>query len=224
MGALQIKTTIYEDFVNNIHHDDYDAVALIFMKDFKTLDLQDMQDYLEFYLLVPVIYMYVPMPQLKSNEKEAKELLQSIKYLQTQFNEKLIDQLPTFLSLDNDQNAEQFLCGVRTMEHFYEEKKANEVVDCFKQFDIDGNGYIDKQELAALSLRLGHQLDEDQLQGALEDLDLNKDGTIDFEEFCRWYFTGLKPYNGTKRSILSAGMKTSTIFEALKTESIAKLI
>lgn len=101
-GALKIKTTIYEDFVNEIRHDEYDAVALVFMKDFKKLDLQDMQDYLEFYALVPVIYMYVPMPQKSSNQEEAKELLGSIQYLQTQFNEKLIDQLPTFLSLDNN--------------------------------------------------------------------------------------------------------------------------
>ena len=61
-GALTIKTTVYEDFVNGIKHDDYDAVALLFMKDFKKIDLQDMVDYLEFYVLVPVIYMFVPMP------------------------------------------------------------------------------------------------------------------------------------------------------------------
>ena len=57
---------------------------------------------------------------------------------------KLIDQLPTFLSLDNNQNVEQFLCGMRTMEHFYHLKKDNEVKQCFKRFDLDGNGYIDK--------------------------------------------------------------------------------
>lgn len=41
-GEIIIKTTIYEDFVNNIRHDEYDAVALVFMKDFKKLDLEDM--------------------------------------------------------------------------------------------------------------------------------------------------------------------------------------
>lgn len=40
-----------------------------------------MSDYLEFYALVPVIYMYVPMPFKKTNEKEAKGLLESIDYL-----------------------------------------------------------------------------------------------------------------------------------------------
>ena len=116
------------------------------------------------------------------------------------------------------------MCGVRTMQHFYEVKKEGEVKNCFNKFDLDGNGFIDKQELAALSQRLGHQLNEDELTAALDDLDLNHDGTIDFEEFCRWYFTGLKPYNGAKRSMLQVGMKTSTLFDALKSKDLAYII
>lgn len=50
-----------------------------------------MQDYLEFYMLVPIIYVYVPMPQKQTKRGEMNELLESIKYLQSQFNEKLID-------------------------------------------------------------------------------------------------------------------------------------
>lgn len=144
--------------------------------------------------------------------------------MQSQFNQKLIDQLPTFLSLDKNENVEQFLCGVRTMEHFYQLKKENEVRKCFERFDLDGNGYIDKQELAGLSLQLGHKLDEQQLNDALKDLDLNHDGTVDFDEFCRWYFTGMKPYTGAKRSMLQVGMKTTSVFEALKKESISNII
>lgn len=110
------------------------------------------------------------------------------------------------------------------MMHFYEEKKENEVKECFKKFDLDGNGYIDREELAALSLRLGHSLKENELNDALKDLDLNNDGTIDFEEFCRWYFTGLKPYNGDTRSMLKVGMKTTTVFEALQSKELADII
>lgn len=42
------------------------------------------------------------------------------------------------------------------MKHFYDLKKHNEVKRCFERFDLDHNGYIDRQELAALSMKLGH--------------------------------------------------------------------
>ena len=38
-GNLKVQTTTYEDFVNNEHKDEYDAVAMVFMKDFKKIDL-----------------------------------------------------------------------------------------------------------------------------------------------------------------------------------------
>lgn len=99
------------------------------------------------------------MPKKNVQQDEVKQLLEGITYLQSQFNQKLIDQLPTFLSLDQNENAEQFLCGVRTMDYYYNEKKDGEVKKCFRRFDLDGNGHIDKDELAALSLKLGFQLD-----------------------------------------------------------------
>lgn len=33
----------------------------------------------------------------------------------------------------------------------------------------------------------------------MKDLDLNGDGVIDEEEFSRWYFSGMKAYNGEKK-------------------------
>jgi Ca2+-binding EF-hand superfamily protein len=53
------------------------------------------------------------------------------------------------------------------MKHFYELKKDNEVKEVFEKFDIDGNGCIDRQELASLSLSLGHTLTDEELSAAL---------------------------------------------------------
>jgi len=49
----------------------------------------------------------------------------------------------------------------------------------------------------------------------VKELDLNKDGVIDFNEFARWYFTGMKPYNGAKRTMLRIARNTNSIFNAL---------
>jgi len=67
-------------------------------------------------------------------------------------------------------------------------------------------------------------LDEDQLQTALKDLDLNGDGVIDEQEFARWYFTGMKAYNGATRSMIQIGNQTSTIFDVLAKDDIQKIL
>jgi calmodulin len=82
-------------------------------------------------------------------------------------------------------------------------KLCNGVVkDTFKKYDKDNGGNIDKNELQALSTELGRPLTIDELGEALLDLDLNKDGVIDFNEFKRWWFSGFKSYSGTRRTLL----------------------
>ena len=49
---------------------------------------------------------------------------------------------------------------------------------------------------------MGTVLNDEQLDLALKDLDLNGDGKIDKSEFARWYFSGMKAYNGSKRSMI----------------------
>jgi Ca2+-binding EF-hand superfamily protein len=43
----------------------------------------------------------------------------------------------------------------------YNNKKDSEVAEAFKQFDEDGSGAIDKEELQHLSKQLGHPLSDE---------------------------------------------------------------
>ena len=76
------------------------------------------------------------------------------------------------------------------------------VLQAFKKFDKDGNGSIDLQELGQLSAALGQPLQQDQLEAAMKDLDLNRNGVLDAQEFSRWYFSGMRSYRKKTRRIL----------------------
>ena len=58
----------------------------------------------------------------------------------------------------------------------------------------------------------------------MSDLDLNGDGVIDLDEFCRWYFTGMKPFNNTTKSMLIVKNQAVTVLDLLAKEDIQKLI
>ena len=52
---------------------------------------------------------------------------------------------------------------------------------------------------------------------------MNGDGTIDFDEFKRWYFSGMKSYTGSKRTMLKLGKTTVNLYDAIKDDAISSL-
>ena len=106
----------------------------------------------------------------------------------------------------------------------YQAKLESDVRPAFQKYDKDGNGTIDRDELAALSLDLGSPLTEEELDIAYHSLDINKDGVIDFDEFSRWYFSGMKSYSGRKRSMLKFQNGVASFSEALKDPELVKEI
>uniref|UniRef100_A0A7S2WBC3 EF-hand domain-containing protein n=1 Tax=Rhizochromulina marina TaxID=1034831 RepID=A0A7S2WBC3_9STRA len=65
-----------------------------------------------------------------------------------------------------------------------------DVNEVFRVIDKDGNGAIDAAELRELLTSLGpngDEVTEEQVQRAMDDMDLNQDGQIHFSEFVPWY-------------------------------------
>ena len=60
-------------------------------------------------------------------------------------------------------------------------------VSDFNQFDTDGTGFLEDQELVALlTNQLGTVPDEAQREVMLEALDRNKDGLVSLDEYIDW--------------------------------------
>lgn len=67
-------------------------------------------------------------------------------------------------------------------DHLTEEQIA-EFKEAFQIFDKDGDGLITTKELGTVMRSLGQNLSEEELKTMIEEVDTDKSGTIDFQEF-----------------------------------------
>lgn len=67
-------------------------------------------------------------------------------------------------------------------DHLTEEQIA-EFKEAFQIFDKDGDGLITTKELGTVMRSLGQNLSEEELKTMIEEVDTDKNGTIDFQEF-----------------------------------------
>lgn len=71
---------------------------------------------------------------------------------------------------------------ILSMQKSREEKDAA-LKQAFEAYDTDGSGKISMKELAAFFKNQGSALSKQQVKDLMEEVDLNHDGEIDFEEF-----------------------------------------
>ena len=64
--------------------------------------------------------------------------------------------------------------------------KVEELQNLFQMFDIDGNGTIDCDEIAALLKKLGFTPDESKIREVVNKVDSNNNGQLEFPEFCEF--------------------------------------
>ncbi|KAL8052777.1 hypothetical protein ABFX02_05G027100 [Erythranthe guttata] len=57
------------------------------------------------------------------------------------------------------------------------------MMEVFRSFDRDGNGYITAAELAGSMAKMGHPLTYRELSEMMREADTNGDGVISFNEF-----------------------------------------
>ena len=67
-----------------------------------------------------------------------------------------------------------------------EEDPEKELLEAFKFFDKDDSGKISAEELRYVMLNFGEQLTEEEADEMIKEADINKDGEIDYAEFCKY--------------------------------------
>ncbi|KAK1801754.1 hypothetical protein P4O66_022400, partial [Electrophorus voltai] len=64
-------------------------------------------------------------------------------------------------------------------------KSEEELSECFRVFDKNGDGFIDREEFGDILRSTGEPVTEEEIDELLTDGDINKDGKIDFDEFLK---------------------------------------
>ncbi|XP_064622657.1 caltractin ICL1b-like [Lineus longissimus] len=76
------------------------------------------------------------------------------------------------------------------------EEQVAEFKECFATFDKEGTGFINTKDLGTAMRKLGENPTEEMLEAIISDIDLDGNGTLDFEEFLS--FMARKMQDGTE--------------------------
>lgn len=60
--------------------------------------------------------------------------------------------------------------------------------NCFREFDVNGDGTIDRQELDNVFKSMGKQFSKEELDRMISLADTDKSGTMEYEEFVKKVF------------------------------------
>jgi Ca2+-binding EF-hand superfamily protein len=83
---------------------------------------------------------------------------------------------------DNEIDFEEFLMLMSSSKPSKDDPD-RELREAFKVFDADGSGSISKSEMKKLMKKLGQTLSDAELDAMMDEVDTDKNGEIDFEEF-----------------------------------------
>ena len=61
-----------------------------------------------------------------------------------------------------------------------------DVRSLFDEIDTDGSGFLDMQEIKEMSLRLGRPMSDEDVNAVFTEMDVNKNGKIEVDEFIVW--------------------------------------
>jgi Ca2+-binding EF-hand superfamily protein len=67
------------------------------------------------------------------------------------------------------------------------EINCSDVIDAFKMFDRDSNGMITLDEMKSILLNFSQKLSEEEIEEIFNEVDINHDGNIDYQEFIEFY-------------------------------------
>jgi calmodulin len=70
---------------------------------------------------------------------------------------------------------------------FFKKYSRDELRVAFRQFDQDGSGYIQANELETIMNKMGRRMNKSDIDALVQSLDTSGDGKISFDEFVQLF-------------------------------------
>ncbi|CAH3045459.1 unnamed protein product [Porites lobata] len=87
------------------------------------------------------------------------------------------------------------LCLFNMADSHLSQDEVAEIRESFSQFDLDGNGHITCQEIGSVMKALGEDIPGYKLREIIKEVDKNKNGTVEFNEFLEIYKQNSKKFS-----------------------------
>lgn len=130
--------------------------------------------------------VFAMFDQTKSGFVETNKFVNILNTLGQNFDEDdlkvKIDEVDT--AKEGKVNFDQFLVVVMPfLEEDDDEAMHEELKEAFRLYDKDGEGYITTSTLREILKELDNKLNDEDLDGIIEEIDEDGSGTVDFDEF-----------------------------------------
>ncbi|KAH3848236.1 calmodulin-beta-like isoform X1 [Dreissena polymorpha] len=119
------------------------------------------------------------------NTISARELGTVMRSLGQNPTEQELRDMINEVDMDGSQTIDFGEFCMMMLKRMNESNEDEELLDAFKVFDKDGNGYITADELKKVMTNLGEKMTDEEVQEMLNEADENHDGQISYPEFVK---------------------------------------
>lgn len=166
----------------------------------------------DFYIHLPTLEEAMDIFREIDVEKSGFSNLQQVKEILSRLGQPHDEGHIKTIFIAMDRNRDGKVDEKEFMEWFSNDETREGIKSCFYQkvthvfneIDIDNSGYLTEQELKDISIQLGQELSTKKIKAIFKEMDANKNGKIELDEFIAWMD---KEYDETGfRKMLSASM------------------
>lgn len=140
--------------------------------------------YKKFLSIITCIHMREVFKMVDKDGSGFITLIEMMNYLKSNTGQKWSFQEVSQKMMKADLNGDGRISFEEFVKMIHDENCTKDrMIESFKEFDLDGDGVVTKEELKEILFKMDESFNEEDIDGLMKSADKNGDNTINFEEF-----------------------------------------